>query len=105
MIKRLPWSTIAFAVGAAMLMSCAGGYVYGDGVGVDLDYYQPYGYYGGYDGGWEPGYVVGPVRGGDHRFDHGGGHDGGRTHAFRPAPASRPMPSIPTGGRGGGHRH
>jgi hypothetical protein len=58
------------------------------GVGYDAGYYEPY----GYDyGGWGPGYLVGPGRGGDRRGDH--------PHSYRPAPASRPTPSIPRGSR------
>ncbi|MFJ2990839.1 hypothetical protein ACIPF8_23540 [Collimonas sp. NPDC087041] len=91
---------------AALTAGCAvsdggyGGYGYSGGVGVGLDYYEPF---GGDYGGWGPGYQVGPFRGGgDHR---GGGGRGGQ-HAFRSAPASHSMPSIPSrggGGGGGGH--
>jgi hypothetical protein len=59
------------------------------GVGYDAGYYEPY----GYDyGGWGRGYRVGPGRGGDRRGDHPG-------HSYRPAPSSRPTPSIPHGAR------
>ena len=78
---------------------------YGNNVGIGVGYYAPF---GGDYGGWGPGYNVAPFRGGDHR---GGGFDrrGGQSpqHAFRSAPASHSMPSIPSrgggGGRGGGH--
>lgn len=73
------------------------GYGYGDGatVGLGIDYYEPF----GFDyGGWGPGYRVGPPRGG------GGRGGGGRGHGYRPAPAGRAMPSIPSGGRSGGGR-
>lgn len=64
------------------------------GVGYAGGYYEPY----GYDyGGWGGGYRVGPGRGGDRR--------GGRApRSYRPAAASRPMPSIPRGARGS-HGH
>jgi hypothetical protein len=43
---------------------------------------------------------VAPFRGGGHRSAGGGAH----AHAFRSAPASRSMPSLPShGGGGGGH--
>ena len=68
------------------------GYAYG------ADYYEPY----GVDyGGWGDGYFVGPYReGGGYRGGFGGGRSGG--HAYRSAPASHGMPSIPSGARGGG---
>jgi hypothetical protein len=87
---------VAIALGAFALTlfnACAV-----DGVGVDTTvgvgyvggYYEPY----GYDyGGWGGGYRVGPGRGGDRRGDH-------PSHSYRPAPASRPTPSIPHGSRG-----
>jgi hypothetical protein len=88
---------MAIALGAialTMLYACAV-----DGVGVDTTvgvgyvggYYEPYGYE---YGGWGGGYRVGPGRGGDRRGDH-------PSHSYRPAPTSRPTPSIP--GRPRGH--
>lgn len=80
------------ALALTLLHACAV-----DGVGVDGavgvgyvgGYYEPY----GYDyGGWGGGYRVGPGWGGDRR----GGH---APRSYRPAPASRPMPSIPRGSR------
>jgi hypothetical protein len=87
----------AFAMLAACAVGPGGPYGGDDYVG---GYYEPVGYdYGGWGGGY--GYRVGPARGGE----RGGGPG---PHAFRPAPASRPTPSIPSrggGGRGGGgHR-
>jgi hypothetical protein len=87
---------MAIALGAfalTMLYACAV-----DGVGVDTTvgvgyvggYYEPYGYE---YGGWGGGYRVGPGRGGDRRGDH-------PSHSYRPAPASRPTPSIPRESRG-----
>ncbi len=62
---------------------------YGGGYGYPGGYYEPY----GYDyGGWGEGY-----RGG--HGDHGG------SHAYRPAPSSHGIPSIPSGSRGGGGAH
>jgi hypothetical protein len=83
-------SAIIVVVGliAALGLGCAvtgGGYGY-EGPG----YYEPSGV--AY-GGWGPGYFVGPVRG-DH--PQGGRGDRPPPHAYRPAPASRPMPSIPS---------
>jgi hypothetical protein len=43
---------------------------------------------------------VAPFRGGGERREDRGG--GGRGHAFRPAPASHSVPSIPSRGRSGG---
>jgi hypothetical protein len=88
---------MAIALGAfalTMLYACAV-----EGVGVDTTvgvgyvggYYEPYGYE---YGGWGGGYRVGPGRGGDRRGDR-------PSHSYRPAPASRPTPSIP--GRSRGH--
>jgi len=70
----------------------------GDG-GYGADYYEPY----GVDyGGWGGDYWVGPVHG--DRFHHDfRGYPG--PHAYRGAPASRPMPSLPSRGQGGGGFH
>jgi hypothetical protein len=106
------------AVALAMLSACEVTGVGVDGsvgvVGYDAGYYEPYGYE---YGGWGPGYRVGPGRGGDRRHEgggdrhqdgggdrHQGGGDrhqgGGASHSYRPAPASRPTPSIPNRPRG-----
>jgi hypothetical protein len=93
-ITRNRWmATVLGAFALTMLYACAV-----DGVGVDTTvgvgyvggYYEPYGYE---YGGWGGGYRVGPGRGGDRRGDH-------PSHSYRPAPASRPTPSIPHGSRG-----
>ena len=68
------------------------------GVGYDAGYYEPYGYE---YGGWGGGYRVGPGRGGDRRGDDRRG--GGPPRSYRPAPASRPTPSIPNHPRGSHH--
>ena len=65
--------------------------------GVDYFYAPPVFY-----GDWGPGYYVGPPRYG--AYPHGFPHGEGRPPAFRPAPESRPVPSIPSGPRGGGMR-
>lgn len=106
---NLRWPAAALLV--AMSGGCAvsdGGYGYdggyGNNVGIGAGYYQPF---DGNYGGWEPGYNVGPFRGGERRggdVDRRGGQPPQR--AFRSAPASHPMPSIPAhggdGARGGG---
>lgn len=105
----LRWAATGTAIGLAAILSygcvvAEGGY--GGGPAYGLDYYEPYGIY---YGGWGPGYEVAPFRPGErHPEMHGGGPS---PHAYRPAPASRAMPSIPTaprpggGGRGGGGGH
>jgi len=97
----LRWLVLAFGVGTltVLLAGCIvpnGGYEddNGVGVGVGVDYYEPY---GAVYGGWGPGYHVAPFRGDGHRGAVGGG-----THAYRSAPASRSMPSLPSHGGGGG---
>ena len=102
---------LSVTLGAAYLGGCAdyGGGYYGGGPDVDVG--VGFGYYdSGWccAGGWGRGYRVGPSRG-DHHWDgHGGGGNHGRppTHSYRPAPAGRPVPSIPSHGhsRGSGHR-
>lgn len=94
---------------AVLLSACAvEGSGYGPGYGgYGVDYYDAYP--GPYDyGGWGPDYYVGPVWSGGHDHDRdrdrGGGHEpgrpGGEGHGYRPAPAGRPVPSLP---RGRGH--
>src|ERR1700690_311661 len=97
-------SAIAFVIGlfTVPLSGCVvagGGYGYdsGVGVGIGLDYTEPY---GAVYGGWGPGYAVGPVRGGGYRPDRGGGHPA--PHAYRSAPVSHSIPSIPSRSRSGG---
>ena len=105
------WSAFTLAAAAWTLLSAGcimpdGGYGngYDDGGVIGAGYYDTY----GVDyGGWGPGYHVAPFRGGGHRPDGGerrgaGGNPGG--HAYRSAPASRSMPSLPHGNPGGGSR-
>jgi hypothetical protein len=95
---------VAAGLGAVVLTflnACAVTGVGVDGsVGVDYDagYYEPYGYE---YGGWGGGYRVGPGRGGDRRG--GDRRAGGPPRSYRPAPASRPTPSIPNHPRGPRH--
>ena len=103
-ISRSPWPAAFLVIGlvSGLLSACVvsdGGYGYDGGAGIGMDYYEPY---GAVYGGWAPGYHVGPVRDGDHRPDHGGGQSA--THAFRSAPTSHSLPSIPSGSRSGGGR-
>jgi len=95
--RLLRWSALACVIGlVAVLVGCVvggGGYVY-DGGAIGADYYEPY---GAIYGAWGPGFNVAPFRGGDRR-------SAGGAHAFRSAPASRPMPSIPSGARSGSGR-
>jgi len=105
-MKALRGRLMAGALGAwASLLLCACA-VTGVGVegsvGYDGGYYEPY----GYDyGGWGVGYRVGPGRCCDHRDDHRDDHhDVGRDRpghapAYRPAPAGRSAPSIPSRSR------
>jgi hypothetical protein len=94
---RLAWLAL-FVPLLVMPAACVDtGYGYdGPSVGVGVDYYEPF----GFDyGGWGPNYRSGPPRGGDRGF---GGGRRGSPHAYRSAPSSHPMPSIPSGPRGGG---
>ena len=74
-----------------------GGYYDDEGIGAA--YYDPpdvvY-------GDWGPSYHVAPYRDGDHRDHRPSGHASPR--AFRPAPASHSVPSIPSQPRSGGSR-
>jgi len=112
-----PAAAAVLALLLIQLTGCAGGTVgvsagYPDGYwdgpayGYDLDYdYGPPVIYGG----WGPDYYVGPPRwdgyphgwsGPPHGYPHGDGH----RPDFHPASSGRPMPSIPSGPRGGGMR-
>jgi hypothetical protein len=96
-VTRMGWMAVGIGVAALwMLNACAVTGVGVDGsvgVGYDAGYYEPYGYE---YGGWGRGYRVGPGRGGDPRGDH-------PSHSYRPAPASRPTPSIPSHSRSPRH--
>jgi hypothetical protein len=96
-VMRVGWAAAGIGVAALwMLNACevTGVGVDGSvGVGYDAGYYEPYGYE---YGGWGGGYRVGPGRGGDRRGDH-------PSHSYRPAPASRATPSIPSHSRSPRH--
>ena len=111
-VLLLRWAASALVIGLFTVLSTGcvvtgGGYGYDGGAGIGLDYYEPY---GADYGGWGPGYHVAPFRDVDHRPDRGGGRPA--PHAYRAAPASHSIPSIPSrsggsrsgggGGRGGG---
>jgi hypothetical protein len=95
-----------------LLSGCVvtGGGYYDDG-GFGAAYYEPSGVY---YGGWGPDYHVAPYRDYDDRrdYDHrrdddrrptsGGGHAPAR--AYRSAPASHSIPSIPSKSRSGDSR-
>jgi len=100
-ILRLHWLALAFVVWTLtiLLPGCilpGGGYY--DSGGIGAAYYEP----SGVDyGGWGSGYQVAPFRGGDHR-PTGGSHASVR--AYKSAPASHSMLSIPSRSRSGGSR-
>jgi len=109
-ILLLRWLGLAFVVLmlTVLLSGCVltgGEYgYYDDGGDIGVTYYEPsvveY-------GGWGPSYQVAPFRGDEHRHDvehhttSGGGH---AERAYRSAPASHSMPSIPSRSRSGGSR-
>jgi len=98
------WPVLAFVVGTLTVLSSGcvvpgGGYGYDASAGIGVGYYEPY---GADYGGWGPGYQVAPYRGGYNRPGGGGGNPA--PHAYRSAPASHAMPSIPSGSRSGGSR-
>ena len=101
----LRWSAFTVAAVAWTFLSAGcimsdGGYGYDGGGAVGVGYYEPF----GMDyGGWGPGYQVAPYRGG--RREGGERRSGGGGHAYRSAPASRSMPSLPHAGSGGTRSH
>ena len=103
-IILLRWLALVFVVLTltVLLSGCVltgGGYGYNDGGGIGAAYYESPGVE---YGGWGPGYQVAPFRGGDRHQTSGGGHTS--TRAYRSAPASHSMPSIPSKSRSGGSR-
>ncbi len=94
-----------------LLSGCvtAGGMYY-DGGDIDADYYE---YYGPDYGGWGPTYYIAPFREEEHhrheefrrdRERHETSVGGHAAPTYRSAPASRPMPSIPSRPRSGSPR-
>jgi hypothetical protein len=109
-LLRKALGCLALAITAAFT-GCAvgpGGYYDGPsvGVGIGVDYYEPY---GGVYGGWGPGYHVGPAPRG-YRAPPSRGDWPGRS--YRPSRPSQSTPSIPSrphpsggGRRGDGRPH
>jgi hypothetical protein len=91
------------AAALALLSGCvaSGGYA---GAYDGQYYYQPGGYV---YSGWGPGYQVGPPRGDDHHDHVRPAHvENQSAHpAYRSAPASRPVPSIPNQSHPQSHPH
>jgi hypothetical protein len=104
-LARLPGPLLMIGGSLILLLGCVagGGGYYGGTPGYGLDYYGAYGFDYGV---WGPGYEVAPFyREREHEHDRGWVEHGGQQapHAFRAAPASRPIPSIPSAPRGGGY--
>jgi len=104
---RFRWAGIALAAVLAQSCVVAPGPVGVEGVapGYGVDYYDPPAVYGG----WGVGFDVAPYGRGDREHHpefrgREGRDDRGGARGFRPAPAGRPVPTIPTGARGGGPR-
>jgi hypothetical protein len=97
LLRRLVLAFVVLIL-TVLLSGCffpGGGYYDGEDIGPG--YYEPYGVV---YGGWGPDYHVAPFRGGEHqRPTSGGGHT--PTRAYRSAPASHSMPSIPSKSRSG----
>jgi hypothetical protein len=88
------WSVITLLLGLSTVLSVGcvvpgNGYGYDTSAGIGIDYYQPY---SSFYGGWGAGYNVGPIYGNNYRPPH----TRQTPHAYKPPPASRPVPSIPT---------
>jgi hypothetical protein len=106
LLSRRPLTALAIGLFAVLPAGCvAGGYGYGYDAApaYGLDYYGGSSYVANY-GGWRSGYQVAPYHTGGYQpvYNRGAAP---AAHAYRSAPASRPMPSIPTASRGpaGGH--
>jgi hypothetical protein len=93
MTGRLALAGLGLVV-VASLFACVGSVGYGGG-GYGPGYVEP----AGYDyGGWGGAYFVGPGRGGERRAAPS------PSRGYRPAPASRSVPSIPNRSGGAGRR-
>ncbi len=103
-VRRWPLLLLGALAAASLALTPLTGCVASAGVyagDYDGEYYYDAPGYVVYDG-WGPTYHVGPPRGDrdhhdhdDHHDDHGGGNHPGHP-AYRPAPSSRAVPSIPT---------
>ena len=101
LLRRLVFTFVLLTL-TVLLSGCViggGGYGYDGDASYGATYYEPS---GAYYGGWGHDYQVAPFRGGDHRPASGGGH--ASAHAYRSAPASHSMPSIPSHSRSGSSR-
>lgn len=108
-ILLLRWLGLVLAILmlTVLLPGCVatvGEYGYYDGGDIGVTYYEPavveY-------GGWGSSYHVAPFRGDEHRHEverHTTSRDGHAAPAYRPAPASRSIPSIPSRSRPGDSR-
>lgn len=106
-ILRLSCLGLTFVVLTILFSGCVitdGGDGYYDGGDIGVTYYEPSGVI---YGGWGPGYEVAPFRGSEHRHEveHRATREGGHAaRAYRSAPASHSIPSIPSRSRSGGSR-
>jgi hypothetical protein len=102
-LHRLSATAVVLGLFTLLSSGCVvpGGYGYDGSVGVGVDYYEPF---GAVYGGWGPGYHVAPGREGYRRPDGGGGGHAS-AHAFRSAPSSRLVPSIPSRSRSGSSKN
>jgi len=97
-LRRLSIAGIAAGMLTVLTGCVATGPGYGGDVGVAYvgDYYEPEGEYGH----WRPGYHVAPPRRGSEAHAPRPPAQGrASTPAYRPAPSSRPAPSIPSRSR------
>jgi hypothetical protein len=80
----------AVVLGAGCVVGGAGD---GGGTRYGIGFYEPFDNYGS----WGPGYLVGPPRRyeGEHGREVPDDRPGGLPHAYHPAPASHPIPSLP----------
>ena len=95
-LRRLFFLAFMFLISPVLLSGCVvgGGYGY-----YGADYYEPAGVYGD----WGPNYYVAPYRGREHyeggHFERGHHEGEHRERFYRPAPVSRPIPTIPSNSR------
>jgi hypothetical protein len=85
-----------YGLAALAVILCAGCAIGGGGgARYGIGFYEPFDNYGS----WGPGYLVGPPRRyeGEHGREVEADRPGGLPRAYHPAPASHPMPSLPSG--------